>query len=100
MDELFAGKIGKEERMSVNLLVEKICLEICDGHGGRCQRYPIISESCEDFIHLKKAYFAGRREVLNALNMINKEADNLRDFSKRVCELIEELEAEQWNVVK
>lgn len=40
-------------------MIDKICLEICDGHNGICQRYPIISESCEDYIKLKKAYLKG-----------------------------------------
>lgn len=42
-----------------NPLIDKICLDICDGDNGRCRRYPIIYESCEDFVKLKKAYEIG-----------------------------------------
>ena len=46
-------------------LVDKICIDICDGAGGRCQRYPALSLGCESFSPLAKAYKAGIKEVVD-----------------------------------
>lgn len=46
------AKVGRE-------LIDVICLNLCDGCGGRCQRYPELSESCEEFVKFLKAYEAG-----------------------------------------
>lgn len=43
-------------------LVEKICIGICDGYAGRCQRYPDLSLTCEDFGPLRRAYELGRKD--------------------------------------
>ena len=43
-------------------LADKICLDLCDGRNGKCQRYPIISKSCEEFTKLKKAYKTGMKD--------------------------------------
>ena len=29
--------------------IDNICINLCDGFEGRCQRYPRIARSCEDF---------------------------------------------------
>jgi len=46
-------------------LVEIICIDCCDGEGGRCQRYPQLSRSCDKFPELEKAYKAGIKKGLS-----------------------------------
>ena len=46
------------------VLIDRICLDICPGYNGRCQRYPGLARSCEDFVHLETAYQAGAKDTI------------------------------------
>ncbi len=48
--------------MNKNSLVDKICLDICDGYNGKCQRFPGLAKSCGDFLKFKKAYEVGLKD--------------------------------------
>jgi len=43
-------------------MIHRICIEICDGDNSKCQRYPRLSETCERFVELKKAYELGLKD--------------------------------------
>ena len=49
-------------------LIEKLCIGICDGEDGRCQRYPRNSMTCDSFKPMAKAYKAGVQEVVEFIN--------------------------------
>ena len=43
-------------------LIDKICLGVCDGEEGRCQRYPRLAGGCDRFQDFKVAYLLGRKD--------------------------------------
>jgi len=59
------------EKRKEDPLVEALCIGICDGYGGRCQRYPSLSRTCEDFLPMEKAYKAGIRKVVESTVLLH-----------------------------
>ena len=47
-------------------LKDKICLKLCEGKGGKCQRYPSLSATCDEFMELLEAYQLGLAEGFGA----------------------------------
>lgn len=45
-----------------DILVNTICVGICDGNEGRCEKYPKLSTSCDKFLELEKSYKAGMKQ--------------------------------------
>ena len=45
-------------------LIDTLCLDCCNTLVRKCQRYPGLSETCNDFFPLLKAYKAGIQEAV------------------------------------
>ena len=70
----------KSEEMKI---IDRICLDICDGVGGRCQRYPSLSTTCDRYYFYLKAYEAG---IQDAQKPPEKEPRNPAKPFKKGCD--------------
>lgn len=81
-------------------LVEKICLDCCDGFEGRCQRYPKLSRSCLTFLPLERAFKAGEQEGMSRVRDELEDIFRIAKTEREVWVRVRKLTSNLWKPTK